>query len=173
MQSWSKGYSKTVIHKSGTSVLVRWCNHTTARAHVVRSTWWFWSLRERQTKKGTDSVLSPSMSAMFVSQFWCYMREHGFKRGRQGQRGVWVMQHETVLYHVCRTLPAGERRGRRGGKKGECSSEESQSLSPLFPGGTTVCAFPICLRCSMSVYMCICMCVCGCGWGFACGTTAL
>lgn len=80
--------------------------------------------------------LPVSTSVMFVSQFWCYIREHGSERRRQGQRGVCVMQHETVCRITCAGRSLQERGRRRGGgergKKGECSSEESQSLSPHF-----------------------------------------
>lgn len=49
--------------------------------------------------------------------------------GAGGQRGVWVMQHETV----CRITCGGySRQRRRGGGEEECSSEEKQSLSPHF-----------------------------------------
>lgn len=69
------------------------------------------------------------LSTMFVSQFWSYMSEHGFKQGRHEQRGVGVMQHEPVCRITCAGRSLQQRGERRGGGEPNRSSEEGLSLS--------------------------------------------
>lgn len=103
----------------------------------------------------TISVLSLSMSAMFVSQFWCYIREHGFKQGRKGQRGVWVMQHETVCCITCAGRSLQEREeGEEVEKNGSAALRNHSPRHLVLPGGR-LCAFPIRLRCLLSVCVCV------------------
>lgn len=61
--------------------------------------------QDEATLRVHSSAPSPSLPACtgvaLVSQFWCYIREHGCERRRQGHRGVCVMQHETDCRITC------------------------------------------------------------------------
>lgn len=73
--------------------------------------------------------------------------------GRQGQRGVCVMQHEAVCRITCggRSRRRRGRRRRGGGGKGECSCEESWSPSSHSSQGDDCVLSPVRPRCVWSV----------------------
>lgn len=89
-------------------------------------------------------------SVMLVSHFWCHMSAHSCERRAQGHRGVWLMQHETLLWITCagRSL---QQRGGRGGKRSVAVRNHSPRCLIFSRGG--YCVLPLCPR--RAVYACV------------------